>query len=101
MALTDQIVLFHDFASQGVTADEVHDTGLGRLPGVIVLPHAKRRLRLDDHQRMSLLARRFAEHRLLLLDDGAVVRFLDGATELPVGARVVDRAGPVSVVGAA
>ena len=101
MALTDEIVLFHDFASQGVTADEVHDTGLGRLPGVIVLPHAKRRLRLDDDERMSLLARRFAEHRLVLLDDGAVVRFPHGSTDLPVGARVVDRAGAVTVVGAA
>ena len=85
----------------GVTAAEVHDTGLGRLPGVVALPHAKRRLRLDDHERMSVLARRFAEHRLLLLDDGAVVRFHDGATELPAGARVIDRTGQVSVVVAA
>ena len=101
MALTDEIVLFHDFTPHGVTADEVHDTGLGRLPGLIVLPQAKRRLRLDDHERMSVLARRFAEHRLLLLDDGAVVRFPDGAADLPAGARVVDRAGLVTVVGAA
>ena len=33
-----------------------HDTGLGRLPGIIALPHAKRRLQLDDHERMSVLA---------------------------------------------
>lgn len=101
MALTDQVVLFHDFTSHGVTAAEVHDTGLGRLPGVIALPHAKRRLRLDDRERMSVLARRFDEHRLLLLDDGAVVRFPDGATALPPGARVIDRTGQVSVVGVA
>lgn len=101
MALTDEVVLFHDFTPLGVTAAEVHDRGLGRLPGVIALPHAKRRLRLDDHERMSVLARRFAEHRLLLLDDGAVVRFPDGVTELPDGARVIDRTGHVSVLGAA
>jgi len=101
MALTDQVVLFHDFAPHGVTAAELHDRGLGRLPGVIALPHAKRRLRLDDRERMSLLARRFTEHRLLLLDDGAVVRFPEGATEVPAGARVVDRSGQVSVVEAA
>ena len=101
MALSDEVVLFHDFAPLGVTAAEVHDRGLGRLPGVIALPHAKRRLRLDDHERMSVLARRFAEHRLLLLDDGAVVRFPDGATDLPAGARVIDRTGHVSVVGVA
>jgi len=101
MALTDQVVLFHDFAPHGVTAAELHDRGLGRLPGVIALPHAKRRLRLDDRERMSLLARRFTEHRLLLLDDGAVVRFPGGVTEVPAGARVVDRSGQVSVVEAA
>jgi hypothetical protein len=101
MALTDEVVLFHDFTPLGVTAAEVHDRGLGRLPGVIALPHAKRRLRLDDHARMSVLARRFAEHPLLLLDDGAVVRFPDGVTALPAGARVLDRTGHVTVVGVA
>ena len=101
MALTEEVVLFHDFTPHGVTAAEVHDRGLGRLPSVIALPHAKRRLRLEDHQRMSVLARRFAERRLLLLDDGAVVRFPDGATDLPTGARVLDRTGHVSVVGVA
>ncbi len=100
MALTDEVVLFHDYTPHGITAAEVHDRGLGRLPGVVALPHAKRRLRLDDHERMSVLARRFADHRLLLLDDGAVVRFADGATDLPAGARVLDRTGHVSVVGA-
>jgi hypothetical protein len=101
MALTDQVVLFHDHTAHGVTAAEVHDTGLGRLPGLVALPHAKRRLRLDDRERMSVLARRFAEHHLLLLDDGAVVRFPDGVTDLPAGARVLDRTGQVSVVEAA
>jgi hypothetical protein len=101
MALTDQVVLFHDFTPHGVTAAEIHDTGLGRLPGIIALPHAKRRLRLEDHERMSVLARRFPDHRLTLLDDGAVLRFPDGGTELPAGARFVDASGHVAVVGAA
>ncbi|MGW5238513.1 hypothetical protein ACWEOW_06245 [Monashia sp. NPDC004114] len=100
MALTDQVVLFHDFTPHGVTAAEVHDTGTGRLPGIIALPHARRRLQLEDQERMSVLARRFPDHRLTLLDDGAVVRFADGATDLPAGARVVDPDGRVSVVGA-
>ena len=30
-----------------MTAAEVFDRGLGRLPGIIALPHAKRRLRLE------------------------------------------------------
>jgi hypothetical protein len=101
MALTDTVVLFHDFTPHGVTAAELHDTGTGRIPGVIALPHAKRRLLLEDHQRMAVLARRFPDHRLTLLDDGAVVRFPNGATDLPAGARVIDLAGRVRVVGAA
>ena len=101
MALTDTVVLFHDHTPHGVTAAEVHDTGLGRLPGVIALPHAKRRLDLDDHQRMAAFARRFPDHRLALLDDGVVLRFPDGVTDLPEGARFVDHAGRVSVAGAA
>ena len=99
MALTDQIVLFHDHAPHGVTAPEVFDRGLGRLPGVIALPHAKRRLHLEDHERMSVLARRFPDHRLTLLDDGSVVRFPDGATDLPSGARYLALDGHVAVMG--
>ncbi|EWT01343.1 hypothetical protein N865_08440 [Intrasporangium oryzae NRRL B-24470] len=101
MAMTERVVLFHDFAPQGVTAAELHDTGLGRVPGVIALPHAKRRLRLDDREQMRTLARRFPGDRLTLLDDGAIVRFPDGSGELPAGARTIDDDGYVRVVGAA
>ncbi|MEO7447559.1 MAG: hypothetical protein ABI336_04735 [Humibacillus sp.] len=101
MAMTDQVVLFHDFTPHGVTAAEVHETGLGRVPGVIALPHAKRRLRLDDRSRMALMARRFPDRELVLLDDGAVVRFPAGSTGAPAGARVLDEQGLVTVRPAA
>jgi hypothetical protein len=101
MALTEEVVLFHDHAPRGVTAAEVFDRGLGRLRGVIALPHAKRRLRLEDHDRMALMARRFPDHRLTLLDDGTVVRFNGDSSELPAGARYVASDGHVAVVGAA
>ena len=100
MVLSDEIVLFHDHAPHGVTAAEVFDTGLGRLPGVIALPHAKRRLRLDEFDRMSVMARRFPDHRLTLLDDSTIVRFPDGSSELPAGARFIGLDGHVAVVGA-
>ena len=74
MALTSKVVLFHDYAPQGSHEAEVYDRGLGRVPGVIALPHARRRLRLDDRARCAVLARRFPDHRLLLLDDGTSVR---------------------------
>ena len=75
MALTDKVVLFHDHAPQGSHEAEVYDRGLGRVPGIIALPHARRRLRLDDKARCAVLARRFPHHRLLLLDDGTSAVF--------------------------
>lgn len=97
MVLTDTIVLFHDFASRGPSADELYARGLGRLPGIVVLPHARRRLDLDDHPRMSVLARRFADHRMLLLDDGARLPLApDGP--LPAGAKVLGTDGAVTEV---
>jgi hypothetical protein len=106
MALTDKVVLFHDHAPQGSEA-EVYDRGLGRVPGVIVLPHARRRLRLDDRSRCAVLASRFPQHRLVLLDDGTTVVF-DGAEgtagahaaygPLPHGVRVLNTDGVVQEV---
>ena len=107
MAVCDPVVLFHDFAPQGVTAPEVHDRGLGRLRGVIPLPHARRRLALEDRERMALFAHRFATHRLVPLDDGTIVRFSgqvgagDAAAVLPEGARYVNSDGVVDIWGAA
>ncbi|OFE17175.1 hypothetical protein BA895_17075 [Humibacillus sp. DSM 29435] len=98
MALTEQVVLFHDFATHGVSASEVYDRGLGRVRGIVALPHARRRLRLSDTDRMSLLARRFPDQRLLLLDDGAVVRLDDDGPDLPSGSRTIGADGAVSVV---
>lgn len=71
MTLTDRVVLFHDYASQGPAPSEVLDAGLGVAKGIVVLPHAKRRLRLDDPLRMSVLERRFEPATCLRLDEGA------------------------------
>lgn len=104
MALTDKVVLFHDFAPHGVHEAEVYDRGLGRVPGIIALPHARRRLRLEDRGRSAMLARRFPESRCLLLDDGTAMTFPGGRTAgsaLPAGARVLGADGQVSQVGAA
>jgi hypothetical protein len=107
MAVCDPVVLFHDFAPQGVTAPEVHDRGLGRVRGVIPLPHARRRLALEDRDRMALFADRFPAHRLVPLDDGTIVRFSvedgtgNGPAALPEGARYVDPDGAIATWGAA
>ena len=60
MVLAERIVLFHDSPPQGPGDAEVFATGLGLAPGVVPLPHAGHRLRLDDRVRVSLFARRFA-----------------------------------------
>ncbi|HEU0102444.1 MAG TPA: Type 1 glutamine amidotransferase-like domain-containing protein [Mycobacteriales bacterium] len=94
MALTDRVVLYHDRAAQGAPHDEVYDQGLGLVPGAVLLPHARRRLRTDDALRMAVLARRFAPARCVVLDDGVRVDLTDDGA-LPAGARVVGTDGHV------
>jgi hypothetical protein len=96
MVLTRIVVLFNDFAPAKPAA-EVWDRGLDRVSGIVALPHARRRLHLDDRIRMELLARRFEGSTCLLLDDGAKIRVgCDGS--LPTGARVVRPDGTVGLV---
>ncbi len=71
MALTDRVILFHDSPPQGRGNAEVLDAGLGLFPGLVALPHARRRLLLDDPRRVSLFARRFAPARCITLDPGS------------------------------
>ena len=69
MVVCEDVVLFHDSPPQGAGNAEVLDQGLGRCRGVLALPHARRRLKLDDRARVALLARRFAPLRCLALDE--------------------------------
>jgi hypothetical protein len=98
MALTSQVVLFHDHAPQGVSEAQVYDRGLGRLPRIVALPHARRRLRLDDRGRAAVLAQRFSAYTCLLLDDGTTVRFEDDGSSVPAGARVLGPDGAITQV---
>jgi hypothetical protein len=78
MALCPRIVLFHDHPPQGAGNAEVADAGLGLCPGIVALPDASARLRLDDRQRVSLFARRFAPARGVTLDPGALLLWRGG-----------------------
>ena len=62
------------------------------------MPHARRRLRIDDPMVLRVLVRRFAGARCLLLDDGARVD-LGPHGELPDGARVLSDYGTIGTVG--
>lgn len=95
MALTGRVVLFHDRAVQGAAQTEVFDEGLDVLPDLVLLPHARRRLRTEDAGRMSVLARRFAPATCLVLDDGVRVDLGPGGA-LPPQARVVGADGRIA-----
>jgi hypothetical protein len=100
MALTERVFLFHDNPARGPARAEVLDRGLGVVPGLVLLPHARRRLDLADEGRMGVLARRASPARCLLLDDGVRVDLGPGA-ELPPDARVIHASGRVAAVGVA
>jgi hypothetical protein len=100
MALSERVVLFHDFVPHGVAQTEVFGEGIGVVRGVVPLPHLRRRMRVDDPVRMSVLARRFAPAQCLVLDDGVRVPLSwDGRP--PADARVLAEDGRVTGGGAA
>jgi hypothetical protein len=95
MALTDRIVLFGDRSSQGPGHPEVYGSGLSVLRDVVLLPHARARMLLDDTPRMAVFARRFAPARCVLLDGGTRIE-LDGDGGWPPGVRVIAEDGRVT-----
>lgn len=100
MALSERVVLFHDFVPHGVAQTEVFGEGLGVVRSLVPLPHMRRRLRVDDQVRMSVLARRFAPAQCVVLDDGVRVSLSpDGRP--PADARVLSESGRVTDPGAA
>jgi hypothetical protein len=100
MALADRIVLFHDRSPQGPGHAEVYGSGLSLLRDVVLLPHARARLLLDDTARMAVFARRFAPARCVPLEAGTRIEVSsDGAW--PPGVRVLGEDGHVTAREAA
>ncbi|MDA0373316.1 MAG: hypothetical protein O2865_05995 [Planctomycetota bacterium] len=73
MALSHRVILFHDSPPQGQGNVEVFEAGLGLIGGLVPLPHAKHRLRLDDPERVSLIAERFAPDSCVALSGGEML----------------------------
>ena len=91
MALADRIVLFGDRSPRGPGHAEVYGSGLSLLRDVVLLPHARARLLLDDTPRMAVLARRFAPARCVPLEAGTRIDVsADGAW--PRGIRTIEAA---------
>lgn len=101
MALTERVVIFNHRAPQGFTHSEIFDAGLGLCRGVVLFPHAHRRLHLDDPRRMRVLARRMAPSVCVLLDDGVQLDCPFRADWRPAGVRTVAADGTVADAEAA
>ncbi|MEO5617991.1 MAG: Type 1 glutamine amidotransferase-like domain-containing protein [Candidatus Eisenbacteria bacterium] len=101
MAISERVVLFHDMPMHGAGWPEVLDEGLAVVKGVVPLPHAHRRLKLDDDVRVSLMARRFAPAMCAALDDGASLVVQPGGWWAGPGAHRLTVAGAVQPLEAA
>jgi hypothetical protein len=94
MAMTERVVLYNDRGPQGIQGSEVWDRGAARVRDVVAMPHARRRLRLDDPVHVKVLVRRFAPATCLLLDDGTTVEIGDDG-QVPESARVLTESGGI------
>jgi hypothetical protein len=100
MVACERIVLFHDHPPQGAGNAEVLDRGLGLAPGLVLFPHAKRRLSLGDPARVAMLARRFEPATSLALDDGAHLLFVAERWQAGEGVRRLGPEGTLVPLGA-
>ena len=78
MALTERVFLFHDSPPQGVGSAEMFEVGLGLVPRLVVLPHARHRLHLHDATRVAIMARRLAPARCVPLDERERLEWYNG-----------------------
>lgn len=75
MALSNNIVLFHDRTPGGRRDPEILGPGLGELSGHVFLPDAKNRIREKDLARTGAFSRRFSPDICVALDSGSVLQF--------------------------
>jgi hypothetical protein len=100
MALTDRIVLFGDRFPQGPGHAEVYGAGLSVLRNLVLLPHARARLRLDDVPKMTVLARRLHPALCVPLEAGTRLD-ADADGNCPPGTAVLGPDGRLSALAAA
>ena len=78
MVLGERVILFHDSPPQGPGDAEVLERGFGLCKDFVALPHASRRLRLEDKARVGLFAKRFGPANCVALDELCEVSYTDG-----------------------
>ncbi|WP_158288543.1 hypothetical protein [Ornithinimicrobium flavum] len=82
MALTERVVLFHDFSVVAPGISELLMDGMGLTRGLVAFPNAKDRLDLTDLPSTRSLVSRCTPRVPVLLDEGAQVT-LTADGELP------------------
>ena len=87
MALSETVVLFRDDPPHGPGHPEALERGLALASGLVPLPHARRRLNLEDGLRVLVMARRFAPAACVPLDEGARVDWNGERWVMPRGTR--------------
>jgi hypothetical protein len=97
MATGGTIVLFHDSPPQGAGYAETLDRGIGLYSGVIPLPDAAKRLRLDDPLRVRILAGRHHGKRLVPFEPGERLDWRDGRWRPAATTRALNDDGTVAV----
>jgi hypothetical protein len=78
MALTERIVLFHDFPPFGKNLAQMLDEGAGLCRGIVAMPDASNRVYLGERAGIGRFARRMAPARCMLLDPGSRIDFVNG-----------------------
>ena len=101
MVLGERVVLFHDSPPQGAGDAEVLECGFGLCKDVVALPHASRRLRLEDKTRVELFARRFGPAKCIALDELSQVAYSNGALKPEVGTQCLTADGLLKELSAA
>ena len=95
MALAERVVLFHDTPPQGFGNAEVLESGLALFRQILPLPHAQRRLQLENPHRVEELARRFAPFSCVPLDAGDYLKIEGPALWAEAPLRRLTAAGKV------
>jgi hypothetical protein len=63
MVLCERILLYHDFTPYGVGTAEVLDRGMGLIPDVWLLAHARQRLNMENHDALAVSVVREYQNR--------------------------------------
>ena len=100
MAITERVVLYHDFSPQGYRASEVLAWGLGALPRVVALPQPESRLNRDDESRIRVMAQRFAPAHCIGLPARSSAIFRHSTIQNEAGVWSLDSDGSVERLGA-